>query len=182
MPLLLLVPLLLVALLALILLAVPLSLVQRYRVGTARRPARGWVSFLNLLAITMSIALFVCGAALTNVWVPDALRYTMIGLGAGGLLGIVGLWSSKWERTGAGLFYTPNRWLVLGVTFVVTARILYGFWRSWAAWRSGLHGGSWMVASGVAGSLGAGGIVLGYYFVYWLGVRHQLRRHAKDAM
>jgi len=35
-----------------------------------------------------------------------------------------------------------------------------------------------LVASfGVAGSLAAGAVVLGYYLSYWLGIRRRLRRH-----
>jgi hypothetical protein len=57
----------------------------------------------------------------------------------------------------------------------VTARVLYGFWRSWHAWSEGLH--SWTAAFGVAGSMGAGAVVLGYYLAYWIGVRRRLKRH-----
>jgi hypothetical protein len=74
------------------------------------------------------------------------------------------------------LHYTPNRWLVLAITLVVTARVLYGFWRAWESWRAGLSEGSWFVAAGVAGSMAAGAVVLGYYLVYWIGVRRRLRR------
>ena len=175
-------PLILLAVLALMVLLLPLSLVQRYRVGTARRPARRWVATLNLALIALSIAIFLFGAAVTNVWVPQTLRYTVLGLAIGGALGAFGLWISRWEYTPGAVYYTPNRWLVLGITLVVTTRILYGFWRSWHAWRSGLDGGAWVVASGVAGSLGAGGIVLGYYFVYWIGLRRRLQIEGQSSM
>jgi hypothetical protein len=35
---------------------------------------------------------------------------------------------------------------------------------------------TWVAASGVATSMSAGAIVLGYYLVYWVGVRRRLRR------
>jgi hypothetical protein len=63
----------------------------------------------------------------------------------------------------------------------VTARVLYGFWRAWESWRTGLSDGSWYVTAGVAGSMGAGAIVLGYYVAYWLGVRRRLSPHAGGA-
>ena len=173
-------PLLLVFLLLLPLLFVvliPFSLFQRYRVGTARRPARSWVATLNLAAIAVSIAFFLTGAAMTSLWVPEALRYSAAGVAGGCVLGLLGLLLSRWESTQDGLFYTPNRWLVLGVTFVVSARILYGFWRVWETWRLNPDETSWVVAAGVAGSLAAGGIVLGYYFAYWMGLRLRLKRH-----
>jgi hypothetical protein len=154
----------------------PLSLVQRYRVGTARRQARGWIVTINVVGIALSVFLFVMGAAVTNVWVPNAFRYALMGLAGGGMLGVAGLALTRWEVNSRSLHYTPNRWLVLGITLVVTARILYGFWRSWQAWRLAAGDMSWVAASGVAGSLAAGAVVLGYYLIYWLGVRRRLRR------
>jgi hypothetical protein len=154
----------------------PLSLVQRYRVGTARRVGRRWFATLNIFGILFSIVLFVIGGAITSYWVQPALTYTLAGLVTGALLGLLGLAITRWEPGPRGLYYTPNRWLVLAITLTVTARVLYGFWRSIQAWRSGLSGGSWFVESGVAGSLAAGAVILGYYFVYWLGVRRKIAR------
>jgi hypothetical protein len=108
--------------------------------------------------------------------VPNALKYTLAGLAGGCLLGLTGLALSRWESSSTALHYTPNRWLVLGVTLIITARVLYGFWRSWQAWNAGLGHTSEVVLSGVAGSMAAGAVVLGYYLVYWVGVRHRLRR------
>jgi hypothetical protein len=174
------VPLLLIPLLlAVVVLAsialLPLSLVQRYRVGTVRRPARRWFITLNLMAIVISTFIFVFAAALMTAWVPNAFLYTLIGFAVGCLLGIVGLALTRWEPAARALHYTPNRWLVLFVTLLVTARILYGFWRSWHTWSAGLD--SWSTAFGVAGSMGAGAVVLGYYFAYWCGVWRRLTRY-----
>jgi hypothetical protein len=168
---------LLILVLALVLM--PVSLVQRYRVGTVRRPARSWVITLNLVAIAISIVIFLVSAALTSLWVPYAFSYSLGGLLIGFASGLLGLALTRWEASPASLHYTPNRWLVLIITLVVTARVLYGFWRSWHAWQSGLEGGSWFVAAGVAGSLGAGAIVLGYYLIYWAGVRRRLKQHRR---
>ena len=155
----------------------PLSLVQRYRVGTARRRARGLIASLNLTGLAMSAALFLATAALTNLWVPDALLYTAGGLAVGGVLGWLGLRLTRWEFGLDALHYTPNRPLVLGLTLVVTARLLYGVWRAMHTWRAGKEGLSWLATAGVAGSMGAGALVLGYYLVYWIGLRRRLRRH-----
>jgi hypothetical protein len=149
----------LVVILAVVLM--PLTLVQRYRVGTARRPARGWVAAINLVGIGLSAALFLVGAAVTSWWVPGAFTYSVLGLAGGGILGLLGLALTRWEPSTRVLHYTPNRWLVLGITHVVTARLLYGFWRSWYAWQAGLEGGTWLAATGGAGSLAAVGVVLG---------------------
>jgi len=168
-----------VVLLSIVLL--PLSLVQRYRVGTARRPARGWLISINLAGIGISTGLFVLTAAVTSAWVPNAFTYTMIGLAGGCVLGLAGLALTRWEPTPQSFHYTANRWLVLGITLVVTARVLYGFWRSWQAWAAGLDysSSSLAAASGLAGSMAAGAVVLGYYLTYWLGVRRQLKRYRR---
>lgn len=166
-----------IALLGLMVILLPISLVQRYRVGTSRRAARSWVTTVNLIAVAISTALFLAGAAVTNLWVPEAFKYAALGLLAGCALGVVGLAASRWDASSGALHYTPNRWLVLAITLAVTGRILYGFWRSWQAWQSGLSGASWFVAAGVAGSLAAGALVLGYYLTYWAGVRRRLAQH-----
>ena len=175
-------PLLLLAL-ALILapvILVPVSLVLRYRAGTARRQARGWIAILNLIGLAISTMLFLMGAAIANIWVPQTVRHSLLGLLGGFALGIVGLWLSRWEHSQEALHYTPNRWLVLVVTLLVTGRILFGLWRSWHAWHLASTAGadtSLVASFGVPGSLAAGAVVLGYYLSYWLGIRRRLRRH-----
>jgi len=156
---------------------IPLSLVQRYRVGTARRPARGWMVTLNLAGLGVSTVLFLLTAAFTTAWVPEAFRYALMGLVMGCVLGLFGLVLTRWEIGSRALYYTPNRWLVLGITLVVTARIGYGFWKTWHAWRSAYEHTAVIAASGVAGSLAAGAVVLGYYVTYWAGVRRQIAHY-----
>ena len=175
-------PLILVLALFALMALIPLSLVQRYRVGTSRQRARGWLAAINLAGLAISSALFVVSAAVTTIWVPGTLTYAAAGMAAGMALGSIGLWLTRWESSIDALHYTPNRWLVLGVMLVVTSRLLYGFWRGWQSWRSGLEGESWFVAAGVAGSMAAGAVVLGYYLVYWFGVRRRIRRHARRAL
>jgi len=174
------VPLLIVPVLVILALIalIPLSLVQRYRMGTSRQRARGWLAAINLVGLTLSSILFLVSAAVTSIWVPNALKYTAAGLAAGCVLGIVGLALTRWEPGTDYLHYTPNRLLVLAITLVVTARVLYGFWRGWHTWRAGLYDESWFVVAGVAESMAAGAVVLGYYLAYWIGVRRRIRRHA----
>jgi hypothetical protein len=93
------------------------------------------------------------------------------------VLGCVGLALTHWEATPRSLHFTPNRWLVLTITVAVTARLAFGFWRAWHAWHSTPHGQSWLAASGLAGSMAVGAVVLGYYFTYWAGVWIRSRRH-----
>jgi hypothetical protein len=156
----------------------PVALVQRYRLGTSRQRARGWLATINLTGLVVSAILLLTSASLTTIWVPGALSYTAAGLAAGAALGIVGLWLTKWEPSTDALHYTPNRLLVLGVMLLVAGRLLYGVWRGWHSWRAGIEGGAWFVAAGVAGSMAAGAVVIGYYLAYWIGVRRRYRRHA----
>ena len=152
---------------------VPITLIQRYRTGTIRRRARVWLVTVNVIGITLSIAIFLLSAALTNIWIPQALLYAATGVAAGLALGVVGLVLTRWERLRGELFYTPNRWLVLAITLAVAGRIAYGLWRTYQAWQSIGGDVAWAASSGVAGSLGAGALVLGYYWTYWFGVRRR---------
>lgn len=176
MPLIFLVPLLLLAFLALLAVLVPVSLVLRYRGATARRQARGWIANLNLLGITMSAGLFVLTAALTSLWVPGTLPYTLAGMGAGAVLGGLGIAASRWEATPHSLHYTPNRWLILVLLLVVASRMGYSVWRLWHFYRAPGEA-SWITSIGIPGSMAAGALVVGYYLAYWIGLRWQLTRH-----
>ena len=166
------------ALLAVMVLSVPLSILQRYRMGTARRLARGWIATVNLVAIAISASILLLVAALSGPWVPNSVPYTLAGLGAGFALGIVGLLATRWVPGPRGLEYTPSRVLVLTITLVVLARLAYGLYRGWRAWGMSTDS-SWIAEAGAAGSMGAGGIVIGYYLIYWFGVRRRVNRHRR---
>lgn len=169
----------LMALLLFMLLMLPFSIVHRYRMGTSRRLARGWMATLNFFGVATSAILFLVIAAVTSLWVPRAFTYSVLGMMAGSLLGLAGLMLSRWEVTPRTLHYTPNRWLVLAITLVVSARLAYGFWRGWHAWGETQDDVTWLAAAGAAGSLGAGAVVLGYYLMYWAGLRRKLQRLEK---
>lgn len=154
----------------------PFALVFRYRSGTRRRRARIWVATINALSLASSTTIFMISVSITTRWVPYSFSAAALGLACGAILGLLGLVLTRWERDGAWLFYTPSRLLVLGITLVVTFRIAYGFWRGWHAWRTAQDGTSWIVAIGIPGSLAAGAVVIGYYLVYWAGVRSRAVR------
>ena len=162
-----------------ILLSLPFTLIQRYRMGTARRRARGWLAVVNIAAFALSSLLFLTGAALANIWAPHAFAAALAGLAIGGLLGLVGAWLSRWEVEAGTLHVTPNRWLVLAVTSVVAGRLGYGLWRGWQAWQAGGGETPWLQAVGPAGMLAAGALVLAYYLGYWSGVLRRLRRQQR---
>ena len=164
----------------LVVVLIPLALVQRIRRGTMRRQARGWVMTANLVAVALSTAMFLVGALITSRWAPEVLPYSLAGLATGAVLGLFGVALTRWEIGRGVVHYTPNRWLVLAVTLVVAARIFYGVWRTWEAWRAGIGQMAAVAASGIAMSMAAGAIVLGYYLIYWIAVRRRVRSpHAR---
>lgn len=178
------VPIILFALLVFVLLAVAgvvsLSLALRYRAGTARRQARRWVASLNVWATSFSALFFLSFSLLLSFWIGSAFRFALIGMGFGGILGLLGLAITRWESRPEGLFYTPNRWLALIVTFAIAARFVYGWWRA-------THSGGdisapgdqhWLItASGTQLSLAVAAGLISYYLVYSIGVRLRLTRH-----
>lgn len=178
-------PLLLLALLLalplIVALAMPLILLQRYRAGTARRMARPWLAKVNVIAMIFSAAFFLLTAAITSYWIANALQASLIGLGVGCLLGIVGIWVTRWEPTPRSLYYTPNRWLVLVITLAVTLRVAYGFWRAWMTVRANPDA-SFIGTFGVGESLGIAAIVIGYYLAYGVGLQRRISRWEKRAL
>ncbi len=169
--------LLLLLLLPLVMVALtPLLLVQRYRAGKARRLARPWVATLALAAIVLSAVFFLISAGVTSIWVSGTLAGAAAGLAAGLLLGAIGLLVTRWEATPRTLHYTPNRWLILFVTLIVSARILYGLYRSAAVAQAGVTGTGVVMAFGIPESFAAGGAVIGYYLAYNAGLRWRIRQ------
>jgi hypothetical protein len=158
-----------------VVLLMPVSLVMRYRSGRARRQARGWVASFNIAALALSVMLWLTATGVTAFWVPGSLEYALAGLAIGGLVSVVGLALTRWDATPDTLHFTPNAWIVLLITVVVAARIAYGIWRTWHAWEAGFDHTSSVVVDGIRGSLAAAGIVLGYYFTFWLGVLRRIR-------
>jgi hypothetical protein len=173
---------LLLALPVVLLALTPLLLVQRYRIGTARRLARPWMATFTFVMMCLSTVFFLAGSAVTTIWVRDAFFGAAAGVAVGSLLGVVGLVLTRWETSPATLHYTPNRWLVLFVTLVVSARLLYGLYRSWLVARAGIEGMSAVEAFGVPQSLAAGGIVIGYYLAFGAGLRWQINRWQRRAL
>ncbi len=170
MPVLLLVPLVVLVVVALWALLLPVSLWMRYRTGKSRRRAQGWVIGANAWLLVASLAIYLLSAWIASHWIATALRDAALGALAGGAIGIVGLWLTRFERIDADLYYTPNGWLVLGLTGLVAARILASLW---LAWRDAGPADAWLRA----GSLfGVGGVLIGYYLAYTWGLRSRLPR------
>lgn len=175
---LLLIPLLILGFIALWAMLLPLALLQRYRRGKARRRAQGWVVKGNAVLLLISALLFLLGAWIGTRWVDAALPYACIGLGIGVVTGIAGLWSSRFEQTQNGLYYTPNRWLVLSITTLVAARIALSLWQLWQRWQTSDAPG-WQLLNDHASLFAVGGLLLGYYLAYTWGLRSRVVRHAR---
>lgn len=174
---------LLVLLMPILLIALtPVLLIQRYRAGTSRRPARRWLVMLAVASTGLSAIFLLLSSAFTNIWVSNAFGDTALGITAGCLLGVVGLLITRWEARPRSLHYTPNRWMVLVITLLVAGRVLFGFYRAAIAAQSGITGTTVAGAWGVAESLGAGGFVIGYYLAYNVGVIWRIRRWDRRAL
>ena len=175
-------PIIVFALLLFVLLAfagvILLSLALRYRAGTARRQARRWVASLNVWLTSFSAVFFLSFIILLSFWIDSAFRFALIGMGCGGILGLVGLAMTRWERQPEGLFYTPSRWLALLITLAIAARFVYGWWRATHAGSNVTGDQHWLItASGTQLSLAVAAGLIGYYLVYSLGVRLRIARH-----
>jgi hypothetical protein len=174
MPVLLLVPIVVLVVVALWALLLPVSLWARYRAGRARRRAQGWVIRANAWLLVASIALYLGSAWIATHWMDAALRDAALGGLAGAVLGIIGVWLTRFEHDESGYFYTPNRWLVLGLTALVAVRLAAGLW---LALRDAANpADAWLRA----GSLFAvGGLLLGYYLAYTWGLRARLPKRGR---
>ena len=119
-------PLVVLVLVTLWLLLLPISLWARYASGRARRRAQHWVIRGNAWLLAFSVPVLLLSAWLASHWMHAALRDALLGLLLGVLVGIASLWLTRFERDDKGLVYTPNRWLVLGMTTLVALRIAGG--------------------------------------------------------
>lgn len=177
-------PIILFALLVFVLLAfagvILLSLALRYRAGTARRQGRRWVATINVWATSFSAIFFLCFTLLISFWLGPTLRFVLIGMAAGGLLGLLGLMLTRWESHPEGFFYTPSRWLALLLVLAIAARLIYGWWHAThpgSSLPAGQH--QWMSASFTQLSLAVAAGLIGYYLIYAIGVRLRLSRHER---
>lgn len=177
---LLLIPFVVLLLAALALLLWPIGLWQRYRLGRARRRAYGWLVVFNAVALLVSTLLFLVGAAIAGAWIDAALWNAWLGLLAGVLVGLVGLWLTRFEDGSDAFHYTANAWLVLALTLVVALRVALGAWQAWHRWWEGVPAPvPWPWLAGHASLLAMAGLLLGYHAAYALGLWQRMRRHAR---
>jgi hypothetical protein len=165
------IPLLLLCIAGLWLVLLPLTLRQRYRYGTARRRAYGWVLRVNAWVLLVSVPGLLATAWLGTRWSIDALRDAALGLGLGAMLGVLGLLLTRFEHIDGRLHYTPNRWLVLLLTILVALRIVLGIWLAWHRLNdAGVEGQAWMRLVDAGGLWSVAGVLLGYATAYAWGL------------
>ena len=178
-------PLILIALLLFVVLAftgvVVLSLALRYRAGTARRQGRRWAVTVNLWLTAFSAITFLLFTGAASFWLGPSLRFALVGMAVGGLLGLLGLALTVWESEAKGLFYTPSRWLALLITLVITGRFAYGWWRITHPRLTDTPAAQhWVIAAnGTQLSIAVAGGLIAYYLAYAIGVRWRITRHER---
>lgn len=167
------IPLAILAALFIALLLSPISLWMRYRTGKARRRLQPWVVRANSWMLLFSTGMFLASMWVVGHWIHGALEHAALGLAAGVPLGIVGLWTGRFETAPKGVYVTPNRWLVLALTLVVAARVGWGLWQLWQRWHEegGLAPSVW---NDHANLFAVGGLLLGYYLAWAWGLRRKL--------
>lgn len=178
MPVLLALPLALLVFLAIALLLMPLSLWQRVRNGGARRQARPWLVIFNFWATVASTGLFAVFAGIAGFWWPGAWSHAALGWLAGLLVGVLGHHLTRFEPGPQALHYTPNVWLVLGLTAMIAVRLVAGLVQGW---RASVNNVPWPDSGWLshAGLLAMAALLLGYAGMYgWL-LRRRLGQHLR---
>lgn len=166
-------PLMVFALVVVLVIAVPLSLHMRYHQGRARRRA-GVAAADQCVGLLSSVLGFLAMAWLGSRWSENAVLDAAAGLVVGAALGVLGLLLTRLERMDGCLHYTPNRWWVLALTWLVALRIVIGAWTAWH--RATVDVGADTAGSQAidAGGLWAvGGVLLGYATTYAWGLHRR---------
>lgn len=151
-------PLVLMAAFALWVVLLPVSVVQRYRAGRARRRVQPWFVAANAWLLALSALMFLAAAWVLGAWVDDAARDAAAGLCAGVAAGVVGLRFDRLEWTDRGLYRTPNRAFLLALTLLLAARIALGIWLALGD-ATLAFGAAWLDRGGL---LAVAGVLLGH--------------------
>jgi hypothetical protein len=173
MPLIVLLPLLAACVFALWVLLLPLSVMQRYRHGRARRRVQPLPVRINAWLLAVSALLFLAGSWVAGHWIADALRDAATGLAVGVGIGLVGTRLDRFEATDRGLYRTPSRWLMLAVATLLALRIGLGLWLAWSGNPAGEAG--WQAWLDRGGLLGVAGVLLGYALATAWALRARIR-------
>jgi len=79
---------------------------------------RPWIT-LVIFPLLLGLLVLAARAHLDRLW------FLGIGVAAGGALALFGLKKTRFERTPEGVFYTPNAHLGIGLSLLLTGRVIY---------------------------------------------------------
>ena len=158
----------------------PWSMRQRYRASTARRLVRGWVAMINSIGMVISSGLLLVTAALGRRLDSRIVHVCGLRLGTGmcsrdhrphaDSLGIDASHSPLHAESLAGVLdHTCG-----------DASTLFGLIRAWRVWRATQEAWTWVAEAGLAGSMAAGAVALGYYLIFWAGVWIRSKKHRRE--
>jgi hypothetical protein len=122
---------------------------------------RPWIT----LSIFPALVILLCLSALSH---PQRIWLLAAGLGAGSLLGGLGLSKTTFQPTPQGLFYTPNAHLGIALSLLFVARIAYRFVEVLVLEPHLPHGMDDFARSPL--TLGVFGLLAGYYIIYAVGL------------
>ncbi len=154
-------------------------LYARMRRNFGRQPIQPKRMWTRVAVLSVVIVLF----ALEGPW-PVVGEGLAAGLLGGAVLGVVALRSTRFEIDGTNGCYVPNPWIGLGLTALLSGRLLYRFMELYPAM-------SHAAADGYAAyqrsplTMAVFGLLIGYYIAYYAGLlihhRCALARHRTAA-
>jgi Protein of unknown function (DUF1453) len=122
---------------------------------------RPWISVV-LFPVLVALLAFV------SRQYPAALSWLAGGLVIGVLLAVYGLRLTRFERTAQGLFYTPNPYLGVALSFLLVGRILYRIVEIYESGAPSAADLSHFARS--PATLAIFGVLAGYYVAYAIGL------------
>lgn len=132
--------------------------------------------------ITLTLyALLVGAIALANLGYPLQLLAFAVALAAGGGLAVFGLKRTQFEPTPKGLYYTPHGPLGMALAVLFVARLAYRVFEVYAIDTVAPRSFAEFARSPL--TLGAFGLMAGYYAGYMLGLvrwRHRVLRAKRE--
>ncbi len=131
------------------------------------RPLRSWISALVFPALLI-------GLLVGTLRHPVGSAAELLGLAVGVGLGLYGLRLTTFEKTGQGLFYTPNAHLGIALSLLFTGRIGYKLYRGYTASAGFSEPPSNLVKSPL--TLLIVGMLAGYFSTYAIGLILRRRR------
>ena len=143
---------------------------RRFHKNVGRQPYRPVRKIAYAAMFVFSVALI--GGVSSGQ--PLALLGLAAGVTIGGLLGLLGLKLSAFERLETGSFYTPNTLLGGGISVLFVGRLLYRF----VVLNQATDRPHWSPQNLVASplTLALFGLTAGYYIVFSIGVVWTMRR------